>query len=152
MTETSLDYPEISLFVDHYPVRITDLDTSGHLAHEALVSIIRAARFSFFKSFHMDESDVGGSGAHVTDLAIRFHARARCGDVLIVEVGVGHVGVTSCHLHYRLSIRDSGKTIALAKTGLVFFDPKRRRWVNVPESFKSLIEAGRSDVSESAHA
>jgi acyl-CoA thioesterase FadM len=45
-----------------------------------------------------------------------------------------------CDFFYQLVNKESGKEIARAKTGIVFFDYEKRKPTKVPEAFKKHFE------------
>jgi acyl-CoA thioesterase FadM len=50
---------------------------------------------------------------------------------------VGDFNKFGCDFFYRVHHRESGREVAHAKTGIVFFDYASRRPVAVPEAFKA---------------
>lgn len=143
MASVHIDYPERTLFMHEVPVRITDLNYGNHLGHDALVSILHEVRARFFLNFGMEEGDVEGFGILLADLAVRYKAQAFYGQILCVEVAVGDVASRGCDLLYRVTDRETGDLIALAKTGIVFFDYAENRVVGIPAAFLALVNGER---------
>ena len=139
MTRVQIQFPEPAIFSYEIPIRITDLNYGNHLAHDRLVSILHEVRARFLQSHDLTESDCGGAGIILVDLAVRYRAEAFFGQVLNVEVSVGDVGTRSLDLHYRARDRDSDTVVAVARTGIVFFDYAVRKMVPVPETVLKII-------------
>lgn len=140
MSRVRIDYPGPTLFVCEIPVRISDLNYGNHLGHDALISILHEARVRFFRNFEMEELDVGGAGILLVDLAVAYKAQVFYGQVLKIEIAIGDVSSRGCDLVYRVTDRDSDTLVALAKTGIVFFDYEKNRVVSMPARFRAVVE------------
>ncbi|MBU1699116.1 MAG: thioesterase family protein [Candidatus Eisenbacteria bacterium] len=139
MGRIQIHYPETTLYIHRIPIRITDLNYGNHLAHDVLVSILHEARARFFKAYAMEEGDIDGMGILIVDLGVIYRSQVFYGQTLEVEVAISDVASRGCDLVYRVSDQESGKLVATAKTGIVFFDYKKNCVVGIPESFKALI-------------
>jgi len=141
MARLRIDFPGPVLFTHEIPVRITDLNYGNHLGHDALISLLHEARARFFRSLGQHEGDVDGAGILLVDLAVSYLAQVFYGQVLSVEIGAGEVGRSGCELVYRVRDRDAGTDVALARTGIVFFDYGRKRVAPIPASFRAALGA-----------
>jgi acyl-CoA thioesterase FadM len=141
MPRIKIDLPQKFIFKTEIAVRITDINYGGHLGNDSLLSIIHEARVRFFKHLGYSEADVEGSGIIMTDAAIQYKSESFYGDELIIEVGVMDFSKIGCDIVYRIINKNSTKEIALAKTGIVFYDYKNKKVVAVPEKFKSKTES-----------
>jgi acyl-CoA thioesterase FadM len=128
--------PEKFIFKTELPVRITDINYGGHLGNDSVLSIVHEARVRFFKSLGYSESNVEGSGIIMIDAAVQYKSESFYGDELIIEVAVTDFSQIGCDIAYRLSNKETKKEVALAKTGIVFYDYKERKTVKVPAPFK----------------
>ena len=63
------------------------------------------------------------------------------GDVLLIEIAVDDFTSTGFDIKYRMSNNESGKILAAAKTGIIFFDYDRRKITAVPEKFLNKIKS-----------
>ena len=61
--------------------------------------------------------------------------------MLTVEVAVTDFNRYGCDFVYRMSEKTSGREVARAKTGIVFFDYARRAIQPVPPAFRELFAA-----------
>ena len=142
MPRIKIELPEKFLFQTEISVRITDINYGGHLGNDSLLSIIHEARVRFLKHLSYSEKEVEGSGIIMTDAAIQYKAESFYGDALLIEVGVMDFSKIGCDIVYRITNSNTEKEIALAKTGIVFFDYKNKKVVSVPEKFKSKVVRG----------
>jgi acyl-CoA thioesterase FadM len=141
MARIRIEFLEPTLFTHEIPVRITDLNYGDHLGHDALVSLLHEARARFFRSLGKEESDVDGAGILLVELVVTYLAQVHYGQTLTVEIAAGEIGRSGCALVYRVRDRDRGTDVALARTGIVFFDYDRHKVVPMPESFRDALEA-----------
>jgi acyl-CoA thioester hydrolase len=139
MARIQISFPDRALFTHEEPIRIGDINYGNHLGHDALVSILHEARARFFRAFGMEEGNVGGYGVILTDLAVSYRAQARYGQVLHIEIAAGEPGSRGCDLLYRVQDRDTGDLIALARTGILFYDYSAGRVVAMPEEFRRVL-------------
>lgn len=139
MPRVKLDLPDDFPFSTEIPLRITDINYGGHLGNDALLSLLHEARVQFLRHYGFTETDIDGSAIIMADAAIVYKSEAFYGDVSTIEVAVCDVQSHGCDFVYRVSNKETGKEIARAKTGIVFFNYQKRKTVHVPEKFRSLF-------------
>ena len=141
MARIKIGLPEKFIFRTEIVIRVTDLNYGGHLGNDAVLSIAHEARLRFLKHLGYSELDVEGSGIIMSDAAIQYKGEGFHGDELIIEIGVNDFTKKGCGFVYRLTNKETGKIIALVKTGIVFYDYNLRNIVAIPEKFKSKIDS-----------
>ena len=139
MARTKLALPPNFDFATDMQICISDINYGGHLGNDSLLSLIHEARIRFLEKNGFTEFDIGGAGMIMVDTAIIYKSESFHGDILTFEVAVDDVGKVGCDFYFRISNRQTGKDVAHAKTGIVFFDYKTRRAVNVPDKFRELF-------------
>ena len=140
MARLTLELPENFVFQCRQVVRVTDLNYANHLGNDAMISLLHEARSQFLCHYGFSESDIGGLGLMVTDLATIYKAECFGGDELTFEVGVMDFNKYGCDVIYRVT-KDQGKTLVVkAKNGVVFFDYHVRQLARVPDIFRSTFE------------
>lgn len=132
--------PEKFIYKTEIPIRITDINYGGHLGNDSLLSIIHEARVRFLKHLSYSESDVEGNGIIMIDAAVQYKSEGFYGDELVVEVTVNDFTGIGCDFVYRIRNKKTLNEIALAKTGIVFFNYEKRKTSPVPAEFKKKIE------------
>lgn len=140
MPRIKIDIPKKFIYKTEIPIRITDINYGGHLGNDSLLSIIHEARVRFLKHLGYSESDVEGNGIIMIDAAVQYKSEGFYGDELIVEVAVNDFTGIGCDCVYRITNKNTSKDIALAKTGIVFFNYEKRKTTPVPSEFKKKIE------------
>jgi acyl-CoA thioesterase FadM len=140
MARIKIGLPEKFIFKTEIPIRITDINYGGHLGNDSLLSLIHEARVRFLNHLGYSESNVEGSGIIMIDAGVQYKSEGFYGDELLVEVAVNDFSGIGCDFIYRVTNKNTLKEIALAKTGIVFFNYEKRKTAPVPELFKKKIE------------
>lgn len=139
MARTKLQLPDRFHFITEIPVRIQDINYGGHLGNDSVLSLIHEARVQFLHHFGYSEQNVDGAGIIMVDAAINYKAEGFYGMTLRIEVAVAEIESCGCDLSYRLSDVSTGKEIARAKTGIVFFDYEKKKPIPTPDRFRELF-------------
>ncbi len=140
MARIIITYPETTLYTHELSVRVKDLNIGNHLAHDSVISLLHEARAQFFEANNMSELDVEGYGIIMADIGVNYKAEAYFGEILAVEITLGDFSSKGCDMYYRMSSKKTGTVVAIAKTGLVFFDYKAKKPVAVPQSFLDIVK------------
>jgi acyl-CoA thioester hydrolase len=140
MSRIKIEFPEKFIYSTEIPIRISDINYGGHLGNDSVLSIAHEARIRFFNEHRFKEKDVAGAGIIMVDAAVQYNAEGFYGDDIIIEVGVKDISKTGCDIVYQLTNKKTARVIAIVKTGIVFFDYKKRKVVPIPEEFLHLIK------------
>ncbi|MFZ3046789.1 MAG: thioesterase family protein [Desulfatirhabdiaceae bacterium] len=127
-----IDYPDKTVFTVETRLRITDLSPSGHLGFDNLVAIINDASARFFESRGIKRKQ-GHIGTIYTDLGVSYQSETFYGDVLTIEMAIGETYARGFDLMFRVNSQTTGKIVALAKIGILFFDYQIRQAVPIPD-------------------
>jgi acyl-CoA thioesterase FadM len=127
--------PTVYPFRTELTIRITDINYGGHLGNSNVLALIHEARVRFLKSFGYSEIDVEGFGTIMLDSVVIYKAQAFAGDVLQIEVAAGDFSRLGCDIFYRITKKEGGAEVVLAKTGIAVFDYANQKRVSPPEAF-----------------
>jgi acyl-CoA thioesterase FadM len=141
MNRIKVILPESFKFKTEIPLSITDINYGGHLGNDKILSLIQEARVRYLKELGYSEINIEGFGIIMIDAAIQYKSQGFYGDVILIEVGAGDFDKLGFDMFYRLSNKETGKEIALAKTGISVFDYQKRKIVSVPEEFIRKISS-----------
>lgn len=143
MARIKIDLPETFHFSCKIPVRITDINYGGHVGNDTVLSILHEAKMQFFKNFGYTEMNFGGTGLIMSDVAIEFKSELFYGDIVIASVTAGEISKVGFDIIYKIENHadDKIKIAALAKTGMICYDYKKKRIVAVPEEAKQKLIA-----------
>ena len=135
MGRVKLEMPSTYPFRTEMIVRITDINYGGHLGNADVLTLMHEARVRFLKSFGYSEIDVEGFGTIMLDSVVIYKAQAFAGDVLQIEMTAGDFSRIGCDLFYRITKKESGAEVVLAKTGIAVFDYTSQKRISPPEAF-----------------
>jgi len=141
MARIKIELPEKSIAAFQIPVRITDINYGNHLGNDSLVAIIHEARMQFLQQHGYTEMDVAGTSLIMNELLVEFKNEAFYKDILEVKLFAGEIFKVGFEFFYSLStLRDqSTLLIANAKTGMVCFDYKEKKLMQVPGELKNIL-------------
>lgn len=137
--------PDTVAFETELTVCIGDINYGNHLANDAVLRLAHEARIRFLAAHGCTELDVFGAGLIMADAAVQYCAQAFHGDVLQVQVAVGHIGSAGFALYTRFCRRSDGVEIARVKNGLVFFDYADQRVTKTPPAFRERFGAAAAE-------
>lgn len=135
------------MIVYERPVRFEDVDAAG---------LVFFARFLGYCHEAMEALFAGADGGYVglvidrkigfpaVKVTAEYQAPLRYGDVVRIEVSVGHIGTTSCILRYVLSRVGDGVQVATVEHVTVATDMTRVSKVPIPPDARRVLEAHRA--------
>ncbi|ALG67842.1 acyl-CoA thioesterase [Beggiatoa leptomitoformis] len=142
MARLILELPEQFTFTTEIPVLIGHINYGGHVGNDAILSLIHEARFRYLKQLgYCSELDIEGLGMIMTDTAIIYKAEAFHGETMLVQVTPQDFNKYGCDFIFKLTNQQTGKEIARAKTGIVFFDYLQRKVVEIPTEFRKKSQS-----------
>jgi 4-hydroxybenzoyl-CoA thioesterase len=97
--------------------------------------LVHEARLQFLQSRGFSELDIDGCGLILTDAVILYKSQGFHGDLLSILAAVGDFNKYGCDFFFKVIQKNSGKEVARAKTGIVFFDYNRQKMAPVPSAF-----------------
>lgn len=141
MARIKIDLPANSLTKLTLAVRITDINYGNHLGNDALVGLLHEARVQWLTKLGYSELNIEGKSIIMSDLAVQYKNEAFYGQSLDIELFSGETSSAGFELFYEISVTEENetKTIARAKTGLVFFDYAERKITAMPEAFEKKL-------------
>ena len=142
MARVKIELPKLFDFDTEVQVSINDINAGGHLGNHSLVAILNEAHLRFLEAKGFPESVVDGRAFINSDLAIVYRSQAYHRDVLRIEVAIANFHEYGCDILYRVTNKQTGKQVAVARTGMLFFNYERNKIAEVPERFKSVFVSG----------
>lgn len=139
MARVKIELPKLFDFDTEVQVSINDINAGGHLGNHSLVAILNEAHLRFLEAKGFPESVIDGRAFINSDLAIVYRSQAYHRDVLRIEVAIANFHEYGCDMLYRVTNNLTGKQVAVARTGMLFFDYERNKIAAVPERFKSVF-------------
>jgi acyl-CoA thioester hydrolase len=146
MARIKINPPKKFDFSTEISLRISDINYGGHLGHDSILSLAHEARVRFFKSHGFTELNVFGPAMILSDVAIYYKSEGFYGDTIIAEIAVCDYLKYGCDLVYRLTNKETGKVVALLKTGIVFIYYEKHEVAQVPKEFKALFRERKYSI------
>lgn len=142
MARIKIEFPDNTIGKVIIPVRITDINYGNHLGNDALVSIIHEARVSWLTRLGYSELNIEGASLIMSDLAVSYLNECFYGDILHIDIAAGELSSAGFELFYDIHAKREEESIriARAKTGMVFFDYKKKKITPMPERFKAVLQ------------
>lgn len=141
MARIKIDLPPLFTFTTQIPIRITDLNYGGHLGNDAMLSLLHEARLQYLQHYGYTELNIGGKSLIMADVAIEYKAEGFYGDRLNIEMATADFSKYGFDLIYRVT-NQTGKLIALAKTGMLCFNYSTKKVVSVPSEVVLQLRPG----------
>lgn len=141
MARIKIDLPAKRLKKLTLSVRITDINYGNHLGNDALVGLLHEARVYWLRDLGYSELNIEGKSIIMSDLAVQYKNEAFYGQSLDIALFSGEISSAGFELFYEISVTEKNetKTIARAKTGLVFFDYSNKKITSMPEVFREIL-------------
>ena len=139
MDRVKLDLPERFDFSTEIPLRVSDINYGGHLGHDSILSLTHEARVRLLGKYGFSEINIDGPGLIISDAVIVYKSESFYGETVKIEVALCDFSKYGCDFVYKLTEKETGREIARAKTGIVFFDYKERKVTYVPEKFRAIF-------------
>lgn len=139
MSRTKIETFDNYEFATEIPIRISDINYGGHLGNDSVLSIIHEARIRYLSNIGFSEKDIKGFGIIMVDSAIRYKSEGFYGDVLEVNVTAQNFDKDGFDFYYKITNVKNRKDVAIAKTGIVFYDYEDKKVVEAPNIFIAKI-------------
>ena len=139
MGRVRLELPEKVDFSTELPVRFSDLNAGAHLAHEKVLQLAEEARMAFIRQLGFTDLSISGKHFIVSDAAVIYRSQAFYGQVLRIDIAVRDFSRKTCDFIHLITDTATGREVARAKVGFVFFDYETQRMTDVPASFKAMF-------------
>ena len=139
MGRIRIQLPQKFPFHTDLGIRISDINYGNHLGNDAVLRLLHEARVRYLQQYGFTETDICGVGLMIADAAVVYKSQGYYGDPLRIEITTAEPGRYGCDLYYRITNQATGKEVARAKTGIVFFDYASNKLAELPEEFKRII-------------
>jgi acyl-CoA thioesterase FadM len=136
----AIELPENVVHRHRLEVRVTDLNYGRHLGHVELVGLLHEARVGMLAKFGAEELDVDGTMLMVVELVVIYRAEAQLGQQLVVEMDAVGTGSRGAEIRYRVADAATDRTIAMARTGLLFRDLATGKLAPLPPTMHRIVD------------
>lgn len=143
MARVALQLPDKFIFETSLTVRVSDLNYGNHVGNDRMLTFMQEARVHFYQHLgYKNEMHFEGAIGHVVaDVVVVYKSESFLGDVLTIQIAVDDFNKYGFDMFYRVLNKHTGKEVAHAKTGLVFFDFEKRKVAAFPATFIQKLNA-----------
>lgn len=141
MARLRIELPASFEFSTELEVYVGNVNAANHLGNDALISLLNEALMRFMRAKGFPTLVVDGCALMLVEQASIHKAEAFHGDVLHIDVTAGDFHKYGCDIFYRVTNAKTGKEVAVAKTGMLFFDRARKQVAEVPAGFRTAFAA-----------
>jgi acyl-CoA thioester hydrolase len=139
MTRIEIEILEKSLYQYTFTIKETDINYAKHMGNERILVFANIIRSEFYKHLNLIEGDWDeGHGTIVANHTIKYVSEGFLNDEITCNVGVANITTCSYDLIFHF-LKKNNKTLALVRTGSVYFDYHEKRIREIPDSFKKAF-------------
>ncbi|MCK5880705.1 MAG: thioesterase family protein [Sinobacterium sp.] len=140
MAKVTIDLPNSFPFNTCIDVLIQHINIGNHLANEHLIAFLNEARVRFSNSLNYDSVGISAHNFINADLAVIYKSEGHHGDCLRIDVAAQDFSKYGCDFVYKVSKKETGEIVAIAKTAMLHFDYNEKRLTAVPNNFEDLFK------------
>lgn len=139
MTRIEIEISEKILYQYTFTIKETDINYAKHMGNERILVFANSIRSEFYKHLNLLEGDWDeGHGTIVANHTIKYVSEGFLNDEITCNVGVANITTCSYDLIFHF-LKKNNKTLALVRTGSVYFDYHDKRIREIPDSFKKAF-------------
>ncbi len=116
-------------------LRVGEMNYGGHMGNDSVLTLVHEARVQFLGSLGLKEIDFYGLSLLMADSAVVYKKQAFYGDNLTIQISVSELYPYGFELLYLIKDKDSDIEVARVKTGLVCYNHKTKKIINLPIEF-----------------
>ena len=142
--DKNLPRPTDFRFFCECPVRFRDVDAMGHVNNAVYLTFLEVARTGYVYEigFHpKNELLTEQFPFIIAEITIRFLSPLTFTDAPLIYLRTSRIGRKSFSFEYLMSEKHTQIAIATAQSVQVFYDYLKGETIEIPESFRALIQA-----------
>ncbi|MBW2712135.1 MAG: thioesterase family protein [Deltaproteobacteria bacterium] len=141
MARVEIDMPDEFPFETELEVFSAFINAAGHMGNDSLVTLLNEARTRFMRASGAGKLLPTGTYLINADSALIYRSEAFYGDRLRFQVTATDFHKVGCDIVSRVTHAESGKEVALAKAGMIYFDNETHKVLHLPAEFREKISS-----------
>jgi acyl-CoA thioesterase FadM len=138
MTRIDIKVPEKVLYETHFTIQPEDINSANHMGNERILFFSNTVRTDFYNHLGLEEGVLAeGHGTIIANHAIKYVSEGFLGDEITCQVGIAEFTSCSFDLIFHFFKKDK-KTLALVRSGVVYFNYNERRISELPKEFSMI--------------
>ena len=135
MERVNINLPEQILFSHQFTIEQEDINEANHMGNERILVYANSIREKMFNHLGLLLNDAeNGHGTIVANHSIRYKNEGFLQDVITCETGINNITEYSFDLIFHF-VKDNGNTLAIVRTGCVYYAYEQRKIRPLPDSF-----------------
>ncbi|MFN8237156.1 MAG: thioesterase family protein [Chitinophagales bacterium] len=135
MERVRIALPEKILFTTHFFIGNDDINEADHMGNERILVFTNNIRSPFFKQLKLTENDFDKmEGTIVANHSIHYVSEGFLGEEICCDVGITNLSECSFDVVFHFK-KKNGKTLAVVRSGCVYYDYIARKIRALPENF-----------------
>ena len=126
------------VFSTQITLNVNDMNYGNHMSNERVLVLAHEARLRYLTSLKASELNCFGQSLIMSDAMIEYRGEAFRGDNVTIDVYLSHTHEYGFDLQYDMYVDD--KSIARAKSGLLFFDYEKRKVAKAPQAWNEHVQ------------
>ncbi len=140
MQRVKIEIPQRILYSFPFTITQADINIAEHMGNERILVFANTVRENFFAYFKLNYVDVENKvGIIVANHTINYKSEGFLGDEIVCEVGVDTITECSFDLIFHF-IKNQERSLAVLRTGCVYFNFKERKINALPDSYLQVFE------------
>ncbi|MFN8283847.1 MAG: thioesterase family protein [Chitinophagales bacterium] len=133
MERVTINLPEKFLYKQQFKIRQEDINEVNHMGNERVLVFVNAIKEGFFSELNLVPNSPT-EGIIFANHSINYKSEGFLGDEITCNVGVANITECSFDLisHF---VKNNSTTLAIVRTGIVYYDYEKRKIKALPESF-----------------
>ena len=136
MERIKIKLPEHFIYREYFTIEQEDINMAQHMGNERILVHANSVRHRFFKYINFPEYDAQNQcGSIIANHSIVYKSEGFFNDKIECEAGFTNCTDTSFDLVMHF-IKNGFQTLAIVRTGIVYYDYQKREVMNMPEVIK----------------
>jgi acyl-CoA thioesterase FadM len=133
MERVKIIIPEKILYQQRFTIVEADINEVNHMGNERVLVFVNSIKEGFFTALNLIANSKT-EGLIFANHSINYKNEGFLGDEIVCHVGVNNITECSFDLisHF---IKSNSTTLAIVRTGIIYFDYETRKIKALPESF-----------------
>jgi acyl-CoA thioesterase FadM len=137
MNKVKIEIPAAVLFRTEFQIKEEDINEADHMGNERILHHANLIRYDFFTTINvLPEKD---HGLIIASHSIQYKSEGFSGDTILCEISVSNLTECTFDLVMHFIKQSTNKTLAVVRSGIVYFDYQNRKIRHLPSYYKSPL-------------
>ncbi|HQV79008.1 MAG TPA: thioesterase family protein [Chitinophagales bacterium] len=139
MQRVQIDFPETTLFTYQFTIVEEDINIANHVGNERILVLANHSREKMFEHLNLKLYDLNElHGIVVANHTINYKSEGFLNDIITCYGSIDTLTECSFDLLFHFK-KENGKTLAMLRTGCIYYDFQTRKIKALPESYNIVF-------------